>query len=417
MGAPSRSRNVRVVSDETQAEQRRFMFRLQNESLDALLAACLVAIAILTAEAAATRGEEGSEAPENWWSWALVLVPPLAVAFRTRAPLVATPVAVVGQMAIWVSGLASVVAAPLVMIYSVAMSGGRRAQIMGFLSVVALGVTAIIGWLTAPDVDVDLAALTILAGIIVYLLGTTAASQRAEASSLAASLAVSRMERQSELERATSQERQRIARDLHDLVGHSLSVIAVRAEAAQRVAPKKPEAAAEALVAVADTARSSLGEVRRVLFALRTDDEKSELSPLPGLGDIESMVAEAAGSAGIDATCAVGVAEAAIINSTVAAAAYRIVQESLTNSIKHAGPRAAVSVDITTEGHQLSVRVDDDGQGPQASPEPSQGAGLIGMRERAELLGGALTAGPRPGGGFRVVAHLPLTPPAPGGEQ
>jgi signal transduction histidine kinase len=377
--------------------------------IDAVLAGCLVVIAVLTALVADERAQEGSEAPSVWWEWLLILIPPLTVALRTKAPLAATPVTVVAQLIIWVTGLASAFAAPLVMIYSVAATGSRAGRRAAMAAAGALGATSTVGWLTAPDVGIDLAGLTVLASVIAYLLGTGAADQRAEATTLAADLAVSRSKRAAELERATVDERQRIARELHDLVGHSLSVMVVRAEAAQRVAHKKPEAATDALSAVADTARSSLAEVRRVLFALRDDDEASELAPLPGVGDIETMVADAGDATGISATCRLHNAEDRDLSPTVAAGAYRIVQESLTNTIKHAGPGTTVTVEIEALDDTLMIQVDDDGRGATNTDRQQHGSGLVGMTERAELLGGSLTAGPRPGGGFRVKAKLPLS--------
>ncbi len=382
-------------------------------ALDALLSACLVGIAVLAAAVAAGRDAPGEAAPDTWWQWIVIVVPSLAVAFRSRAPEQATPVAVIGQMAIWVLGLAEVFVAPLVMIYTVAAEGGRRGRDIGIASGVALSAMSAVGVVAAPDVDVDLLALTILSCSAVLLLGLNAARQREEAARLAAELAVAQAEREAERERSVVAERQRIARELHDLVGHSLSVIAVRAEAAERVADGRPDAVLAAVEAMGATARSSLVEVRSVLSGLRESSAEAELRPAPSLDDVPGLVQETAASSGrrIDLHLR-GAVDG--VSRTAGAGVYRIVQEALTNVLKHAGPSAGADIDIDVDDTELRLAITDDGSGPPAGDGGRRTSGIAGMAERAEVLGGTLDAGPAPGGGFRVRATLPLGQGSPG---
>ena len=363
--------------------------------LDALLSACLVGIAVLAAAVAAGRDEPGDVAPDTWWEWLVILVPSLAVAYRSRAPEQATPVAVIGQMAIWVLGLAEVFVAPLVMIYTVAAEGSRRSRDIGIASAVALSVMSAIGVVAAPDVEVDLLALTILSCAAVLLLGLNAARQREEAARLAAELATAQAERDAERERSVLGERQRIARELHDLVGHSLSVIAVRAEAAGRVAERRPDAVLAAVEAMGATARSSLVEVRSVLSGLREPSADTELRPAPSLDDLAELVHATAASSGRSIELRTSGATADVSHTT-GAGVYRIVQEALTNVLKHAGPTATVVVDLEIDAAQLRLAITDDGVGPPTGGGDARGNGIAGLRARAEVLGGTLSAGPAP---------------------
>jgi signal transduction histidine kinase len=201
-----------------------------------------------------------------------------------------------------------------------------------------------------------------------------------------------------------AEERLRIARELHDVVAHSMSLIAVQAAVANYVVSEHPEEAARVLSSIEETSRAALGETRRLLGLLRDEDGARlapELAPAPGLGDLEKLVARTA-EAGVrvdlevrgrrrDAPAGVGLA------------AYRIVQEALTNVVKHAGA-AGARVVVAYEDDALAIEVTDDGRGGLPGPP---GHGIVGMRERVGLYGGDLDAGPLPGGGFRVAARLP----------
>ncbi len=205
-------------------------------------------------------------------------------------------------------------------------------------------------------------------------------------------------------QRVAGAERLRIARELHDVVAHAMSVIAVQAGTGRFVMDESPEVAREALVAIETTSRSALDELRRLLSVLRDDSDDGDLHPTPGLRDLDDLVA-ATTQAGVTVDVTVH-GEVVALPSGVDLCAYRVVQEALTNVRRHA--RADTSaVSITYSPDCLHVVVDDDGIG-SAPALSSGGHGLIGMVERVGLYGGTLDAGPRPDGGYRVAAHLPL---------
>jgi signal transduction histidine kinase len=208
--------------------------------------------------------------------------------------------------------------------------------------------------------------------------------------------------------RAAGVERLRIARELHDVVAHAMSVIAVQAGTGRFVIDQSPEVARDALAAIETTSRSALEEMRRLLSVLRDDDAVDDhLLPAPGLGDLDELVT-ATTQAGVAVDLTVQ-GEVVALPSGLDLCAYRVVQEALTNVRRHArATRAAVSVTYAPDC--LHLVVDDDGVG--LAPGPSSGGhGLVGMSERVGLYGGSLDAGPRPDGGYRVAAHLPLAGP------
>ncbi len=235
--------------------------------------------------------------------------------------------------------------------------------------------------------------------------------------------------RQAELERerasrATAEERLRITRELHDVLGHAVSVMVVQAGAAQQLLDHDPDAARVALREIAGTGRSSLADIRRVLGQLREGEEtKARLEPSPGLAAIPALVArvEAAGlpiRLHLDAGASRGLAGGSLPG--VELAGYRVVQEALTNCLKHASA-SVVEVTITADDDRLSIEVRDDGAGANAATGPTGsakptapvgdgglGLGLSGMRERVSVYGGDLQAGPAQGGGYLVVARIPL---------
>lgn len=213
--------------------------------------------------------------------------------------------------------------------------------------------------------------------------------------------------REEEARRRVAEERLRIARDLHDLLAHSITVIGVRTAVAAHVLSADPgrldrETVAEALDDIAETCRSARGELRTTLEVLRAHDPGDARGPLPGLDGLPDL-AEAARLAGARVEQTVRIRHAP---PAVGAAAYRIVQEALTNAVRHAGPGPAVRVELDERAGALHLSVRDDGTGP--APGGTPGFGLVGMRERARSVGGTLDAGPRAGGGFEVTAVLPL---------
>ncbi len=208
------------------------------------------------------------------------------------------------------------------------------------------------------------------------------------------------------LERATRRERTRIARELHDVVAHHISMIAVQAETARMTTPGMPAAGAKRLSAIGDTARSALTEMRRLLGVLRedADTEAPVLRPQPGLEQLNELLDEARAASGSAARLILSGSPAAL-DPGVELAAYRIVQEALTNARRHA-PGAGVDVELHYSHDALHLRIRDTGPGP-AGTAGAAGHGLVGMRERAAAVGGELRTGPAPGGGFLVRVTLP----------
>lgn len=210
-------------------------------------------------------------------------------------------------------------------------------------------------------------------------------------------------EQAAEARRAVAEERTRIARELHDVVAHRVSLMTVQAGAAKTVAADDPEGALQAMEAVEQAGRQALDELRHLLGVLRPDAEVEVLGPQPGLADVPRLV-EQLGEAGLEVSLTIDGAQTDL-PARVDLFAYRIVQEALTNVLKHAGSHARTEVRVSTDNHGVEIEVLDNGHG--ATILPGSGHGIVGMRERALLLGGSLDTGPRPGGGFQVVAYLP----------
>ncbi|MGH2556754.1 MAG: histidine kinase [Actinomycetota bacterium] len=210
---------------------------------------------------------------------------------------------------------------------------------------------------------------------------------------------------QEEARRRASEERLRIARELHDALGHHLSLINVQSGVALHVNEELPEQARSALDAIRQASKESLTELRSVLEILRQGDEQAPRSPTPTLARLDNLVSQAAAAGLTVRTETVG--DVRPLPFGVDVAAFRIVQEALTNVTRHAGP-ATATVQIAYGDHDLTIQVDDDGRGPAQHVKSASGKGILGMRERVAALSGELEAGPRPGGGFRVRAWLPL---------
>ena len=218
-------------------------------------------------------------------------------------------------------------------------------------------------------------------------------------------------EQAAESRRIVIEERARIARELHDVVAHRVSLMTVQAGAAKAVAAQDPEGALRAMGAVEEAGRQALEELRHLLGVLRPETDPDGLGPQPGLADLPRLV-EQIRRAGLDVSLATD-RVAAELPARVDLFAYRIVQEALTNVLKHAGPGTHSKVRLGSDSSGIVIEVLDDGRGatvlPGLDPDDAgaRGHGIVGMRERARLLGGTLDARPRPGGGFSVVAHLP----------
>jgi signal transduction histidine kinase len=204
---------------------------------------------------------------------------------------------------------------------------------------------------------------------------------------------------------AMEQEQARIAREVHDIVAHDMSVIVAQAAAARRVFEQQPQTAASALESIETLGRDGLDGLRRLMSLLRTEPEAPDRTPQPALDRLPPLLDQVR-RAGVPVELVIR-GQPRPLPATVELNAYRIVQEALTNTLKHAGPtRATVTLDY--EGEALRVEVTDEGSGPIPKGRPSTGFGLLGMQQRAALMGGQLVAGPEQGRGFRVTVRLPL---------
>lgn len=271
----------------------------------------------------------------------------------------------------------------------------------------------------SPDV-IGLVVMCTLAVGTAYAIGrTTRTTLLSRAERLVAQQERERhlmVEREQQLRMNTVHERNRIARELHDIIAHSLSVIVLQAEGGRAVAAKNPAMAEQALTTIAETSRTSLAEMRSMVRLLRGEsDDSDDYVPAPGLADIPDLV-ERTGNATL-----VVDGDLPTVSDAVGLTAYRVVQESLTNVLKHAGPNVRATVTITYWPGEIQLEIADSGRGAAAVSD-GQGNGVRGMRERLELHGGQLLARPQVGGGFLVRARLPYgaeptpmpdTPPVP----
>ncbi|MEU8798892.1 sensor histidine kinase [Spirillospora sp. NPDC048819] len=323
----------------------------------------------------------------------------MAGAFLLRHPLPAHGILLFAWIAALVQMQNGVVAGLLVLITDlgvgyIAASRRRRISVPVAVVTLALQSLSVLAFLSSNiSATIDTLILTlVLAMAVTWMAGNSVRVRRAHAESL----------REQATAQAVSAERLRIARELHDMVAHSIGIIAIQAGVGGRVIDTQPAEARNALDAIEATSRETLSGLRRMLTALRRDDPGSApLGPAPGLDDLDRL-AEAAKDAGVK----VGISrrgERRPLPPDVDLSAYRIVQEAVTNVVRHAGTdECRVAIDYRDE--ELSIEIDDDGRGGVVGA----GYGLVGMRERVGLLRGDFAAGPRPGGGFRVAARIPL---------
>jgi signal transduction histidine kinase len=340
--------------------------------------------------------------------WGLVLLHTLPLAARRRWPGTVLALVVASGLAGAALGLPPFFLGPaiLVAVYSVAAYGSRWLSLAG-LTVAELGLAAV---QRTPLKFEDLALVTFMGTLAAaWLLGHFAHTYRAYAARLEERTAELEQAREELARRAVTEERLRLARELHDVVAHAMSVIAVQSGVGAHVADSQPEEVGKTLAAIEATSRDALTELRRLLGVLRQDGEsQASLAPVPGLANLEALLAEVA-KAGLTVGLRVE-GTPSPLPAGLDLSAYRIVQEALTNVVKHAGP-ATAQVTIRYRDHEVAVEVTDNGRGVAAvagEGRSGTGHGLIGMRERVAAFGGDLEVGPRPGGGFRVAARLPL---------
>ncbi len=297
-----------------------------------------------------------------------------------------------------------------VALYSLALHGQlRRLPWAG--AVMAAGMV-LVAVRVSPAVSVWDALFFLLSTATAALaVGLTVRTRRAQLAGLRERAARLETERDQRIRLATATERARVAREMHDIVGHNLSVIITLADAGAYATDTAPERGKEALRLIGDTGRTALGELRRVLGVLREASDGArqtpELSPQPGLADIGTLC-DGVRTAGLEIVYRT-VGEVDALDRGVQLTVYRIIQEALTNTLKHAGAGTRVNLSVVVEDERLVIRIRDNGPAGDPGPWNEEGHGLVGMHERAALYGGTVSAGPAVDGGWAVEAVLDLT--------
>jgi signal transduction histidine kinase len=282
------------------------------------------------------------------------------------------------------TGLLTSIAAVLVLPYSLFRWGAGREA--------AIGLGVILAWLAITHVADPTGAAEVVAGYGFFLF----------AAALGASIRYHANTRIRDIDEAKLREREQLARELHDTVAHHVSGIAIQAQAGRAVATSHSERAIEVLAIIEDAASRTLTELRTMVGVLRASDE-ADFAPQPGVADLERLAGDAEGRPNVDVELS---GELDDLSPAVGAAIYRLAQESITNARRHARHATRVVVRVVGDAKRVRLTIDDDGDPSAAGGNPS-GYGLIGMRERATLLGGTFDAGPAAGRGWRVEAMLP----------
>jgi signal transduction histidine kinase len=383
--------------------------------VDAFWAVVLLGLSAANAESVqGARHQHGSFAAIMAVSVVLCVV----VALRRRMPekmVLLAAATGVAQLALDVETTAADFSM-LVIIYTVAAVGARWASRFALAGGLCAAALAQIRWPQAHTSAAGQIALAVFQTVpfaLAWVLGDSMRTRRAYFAQLEERAARLEKEREAQAKVAVAAERARIARELHDVVAHNVSVMVVQADGAAYVLDAAPDQAKKALETISSTGRQALAEMRRLLGVLRTGEhqEVGEYVPQPDVEQIEELVEQCRGS-GLPVDFKVE-GTPRPLPSGVELTAYRIVQEALTNTRKHGGPNAGASVRLVYFDDGLGLLVEDDGKGAphelyEEGGADGRGHGLIGMRERVGMVGGTLDAGPRPGGGFRISALLPL---------
>jgi signal transduction histidine kinase len=379
--------------------------RLYGDWALALGLAALLQLEVWTIDPSDPPGDVGADvysSAERRVAAASGLVLTLSLAWRRRAPLAVLAVAIATSVVANAVALLDAATTPavafVIAVYTVgAHAKGRRAAIG------AAGVTALIAANAAADFTAgDLLFIAMILGGA-WLAGRAMRYRRERERVLERLTVDLERERDEKARAAVAEERVRIARELHDVVAHAISVIVLQARGGRRSLATDPEETREALDTIEATGSAALAEMRRLLGMLRRDDEEIALAPQPSLRYLDALAAQVR-EAGLPVELSIE-GEPIELPPGVDLSAYRIVQEALTNALKHAGP-ATARVVVRYGDHDLELEIADTGAG--MGPDDGAGHGLVGMRERVSLYGGKIEAGPRDGGGFAVRARLQL---------
>jgi signal transduction histidine kinase len=365
-------------------------------AVDALAALAFLALGWISSGAPTQSDPDFRFTPRDWVFVLLLVLATLPYAWRRRWPAVAFLVSLLSTTTLWLLGYNAGALPSLLLVGAYFVAVARPVREVLVCSGVALGCFAVLWWAGGAPYEAREAVASVIA------VGASVGLGRA--GRLRADLAEARAQAAEEAAgRRSSEERLRVARELHDIIGHSLGTIAVQAGVGRHLMATEPEKAAEALDNIARISRSSLDEVRAVVASLR--EGEPSYHPAPGLADLPDLV-ETARLAGVTVELTLP-DDVETVPRQTGVAVYRITQEALTNVVRHAHASAA-SVHVSDRDGHVEVAIRDDGRGGDNRVGPITGHGITGMRERAEALGGTLSAGPLPEGGFLVTASLPV---------
>ncbi len=377
---------------------------------DSLLAAAFALFDLLIfVVTTVAQAQPNTPAPKPWYiTIPLIIGAVLPLVFRRRYPVVsAYLVLLIGiPHSALELGIASL-AGSCVATYTVVVYVNRKHTLLFVLANVAV-MAVQLPIQTDNPTELVIAVLVGSASLAIsWILGEFVGARRAYQAEVEARLHLLETERDQQARIAVAEERARIARELHDVVAHAVSVIVVQADGAALTVATQPDLAERAVKTISSTGREALTELRRLLGVLRSEQADEERTPQPGTKSL-SELAERVRAVGLPVRLEIeGVIDD--LPAGVGLGIYRIVQEALTNSLKHAGPGASALVRLERTADRVYLSISDDGlTGRRALVGLAGGNGLIGMRERAHVFGGTLRAGPQPGGGWRVQAVLPV---------
>ena len=376
----------------------------QQDVLDVVLAAAITVMVFVDLSSPA---DASGVQPTDMWAVLSSLLQTVPLAFRRRAPLPTFLLIVTGVCVYYAMGyeVTDGTLATFVGVYTVAAHENRRRSLLA-LGVLAVAMTWYWVFRAEPYDPTTPIWIGILA-VLSWSLGEYVKARRAYTTQV--ETLAQRLDQARELEarQAVWQERARLARELHDLIGHTVNLMVIQAGAGRRTVGSDPAVAEHAFQTIESTGREALDELDRLLGVLRTEEDEPDLPPLPGLDQVQAL-ADRFEDSGLAVEVSIEGQQVSLPRS-LDRSAYRIIQEALTNALRHAGG-AIAHVVVRYRDNQLELEVADDGrQTREPHRHAAGGRGLIGIRERVAMFGGDFDAGPRPGGGFVVRCRFPLT--------
>lgn len=384
--------------------------RLPPLAVDSVIALAVFVLGLISQVEISDVAPEMFSRQPDFWARLLIAAQTLPLALRRRYPrsimLVVLSAFVIDRWLDYPSTFAT--AGIILAIHAVGSELDRKTSLrFGWSVAIFVAVFTFLGYLTVESVGLEDVGFTFLSTAIPLALGREVYQRRQTLEQLEERAERAERDRAEEAARAVAEERARIARELHDVVAHQMTVMTLQAEGARRIANEADPRVVEALDTIRRSGHEALSEMRRMVGLLRTEPEDVDLAPQPGVDRLDELIGQMR-----DAGLAVELSREGTprpLAPGVDVNVYRIVQESLTNVIRHGGPGVAATVTLIYGADSVEVEVVDDGRGRAAALNgDSGGHGLVGMRERVALLDGRFEAGPRSGGGFGVHAVIPV---------